>query len=210
MTETYTPDNLIAGPFPRIGGSVTILSGNDLARGTVLGRVTKALGTPDASGLVSGDGTLTGASLGARAKIGDYTITCIAAATDGGTFKVVDPDGVRLDDAAVGSAYSSEHIGFTINDGDSDFAVGDAFVVPVEAGSGKCKAVLSTAVDGSAEVYGVLAAAVDASSADAVGPAFLSGEFNESALTFGGSDTADDHRDQARAKAIFFKSAVSA
>ena len=40
MTETYTPDNLMDPTFPHISGQVTILTGNNLTRGTVLGTVT--------------------------------------------------------------------------------------------------------------------------------------------------------------------------
>lgn len=40
MTETYTPDNLLAGEYPAVTDIVTILSGQNLARGTVLGKVT--------------------------------------------------------------------------------------------------------------------------------------------------------------------------
>ena len=40
MTETYTPDNLMDPTFPHISGQETILTGNNLTRGTVLGKVT--------------------------------------------------------------------------------------------------------------------------------------------------------------------------
>ena len=40
MSETYAPDNLLAGDFPLVTGSVTILSGQVLSRGAVLGKVT--------------------------------------------------------------------------------------------------------------------------------------------------------------------------
>jgi len=56
----------------------------------------------------------------------------------------------------------------------------------------------------------VLATDVDASAGDAVGPLFLAGEFNENALTFGGTDTADTHRDALRDLSIFLKKSVPA
>lgn len=40
MTETYTPDNLLAGDYPAVTDIVTILSGENLARGTCLGKIT--------------------------------------------------------------------------------------------------------------------------------------------------------------------------
>ena len=210
ILETFTPDNLLAGHFPIIAGTVTILTGNSLARGTVLGKITKAAGAVDDSGVVTGNGTVTAVTLGAKAKLGDYLVECIAAAANGGTFKVLDPDGQRLDDASVGTAYTSPQINFTVNDGSTDFAVGDAFVIPVVAGSLKAKIVNSAAVDGSQAPYGILAEAVDATSADKVGVAYLTGEFNEDALAFGGTDTADDHRAACRALSIFFQKPVGA
>jgi hypothetical protein len=39
-TETYTPGDMIVGDFPILTAVVTIASGADLARGSVLGRVT--------------------------------------------------------------------------------------------------------------------------------------------------------------------------
>ena len=56
----------------------------------------------------------------------------------------------------------------------------------------------------------VLAEDVDASGGDAVAPLYLAGEFNESALAFGGTDTADTHRDALRDLSIFLKKSVSA
>lgn len=40
MAETVVLNNLIAGAFPIVTDNVTILSGEDLARGAVLGKVT--------------------------------------------------------------------------------------------------------------------------------------------------------------------------
>jgi hypothetical protein len=40
MAEILTKDNLIAGDFPMITEELTILTGNNLKRGTVLGKIT--------------------------------------------------------------------------------------------------------------------------------------------------------------------------
>ncbi len=40
MAETFTHDNLQAGDFPIVTDAVTILSGENLTRGAVLGKVT--------------------------------------------------------------------------------------------------------------------------------------------------------------------------
>lgn len=75
---------------------------------------------------------------------------------------------------------------------------------------GSMKAVDSAQTDGSEEPYAVLAEDVDASGEDKEAVVYYTGEFNENALTFGGTDTADTHRAAARKIGIFFKDAVSA
>ncbi|MBP1924600.1 hypothetical protein J2Z76_000453 [Sedimentibacter acidaminivorans] len=69
--------------------------------------------------------------------------------------------------------------------------------------SGKIKAVDSAAVDGSKDPYGILADDVAADGDPAV--LYLTGEFNEDAITFGGTDTADTHRLALRNIGIFLK-----
>ena len=39
---TYTPDNLLAGEYPRVARLITIAAGVDLAKGSVLGRITES------------------------------------------------------------------------------------------------------------------------------------------------------------------------
>ncbi len=76
--------------------------------------------------------------------------------------------------------------------------------------SGKYTLCDSTAVDGSENPVCILAEDCDASDADATAVVFLSGSFNEGQLTFGGADTADDHRDALRDLNIYLKKAVNA
>jgi hypothetical protein len=115
---TVTPDNLLAGDFPRITAWGTIVSGaGSLVRGTVLGQITA---------------------------------------------------------------------------------------------SGKLKPVDSSKTDGSQSPYAVLAEGADASSADVAAPLFLTGEFDEDCLVFGGSDTVATHRKALRALSIFAKPALPA
>lgn len=51
----------------------------------------------------------------------------------------------------------------------------------------------------------ILAEEVDATLADTTGVGYLTGQFNEAALTFGGNDTADDHRDALEARSVFLE-----
>jgi hypothetical protein len=71
--------------------------------------------------------------------------------------------------------------------------------------TGKYKLVDSTAEDGSQVPYSVLMEDVDASAGNAVGVAYLTGEFIQTKLIFGGSDTWSTHSAEARKNSIFFK-----
>lgn len=112
---------------------------------------------------------------------------------------------------------------------DKLFVVGSAFpvvtqAITIEAGAGvlkrgtvlgmvtatrKYRPVNSTATDGSQEADCVLAEDVDATTADVNATAYFTGEFNESALIFGGTDTADTHRRTLRKIGIFLHKTVS-
>lgn len=103
---------------------------------------------------------------GAKAIVGDiFTVLATAADGNSGTFAITAPDGTALPEATVAVAYANGHLGFTINDGAADYAVGDIFTVAVAAGSGQAVEVDASAVDGSQKAYGFLAGAVDATSA---------------------------------------------
>ena len=78
-----------------------------------------------ASGSAVGNGKLTAYSLGASAVNETFTLTCTAAAVDGGTFSVVGSVSGALADATVGVAYTSAYVNFTITSGTTDWAVGD-------------------------------------------------------------------------------------
>lgn len=69
------------------------------------------------------------------------------------------------------------------------------------------KAVLvdSTKSDGSQTVHGILAADVDATSEDKDAVVYLTGEFNQAALKFGGTDTVATHKYAMRKIGIFLR-----
>lgn len=215
MTESLAYDKLFAGNVqPVVTEKAVVVSGaGSLVGGTVLGAATRAKGTIVA-GTNTGDGTIASFEMLNTAIIGAYKATCITAPTTSGAnnakFSVITPSGVRLADATQAVAYSN-HLAFTItNRTSTDFAVGDSFTINVVAGSGKLKKIVSTAVDGSDIPYGVLCDAVDATSADKVASVYLTGEFNEAALVFGGSDTAATHKTGLRRIGIFLKPTISA
>lgn len=202
-------DELVAGDYPRVTAEVVVLSGRNLLRGTVLGRVTTGAATPAAVAGNTGNGTIGAVTLGDGAKPGVYRLTAIEAGTDAGKFQVEDPDGVVVGVATVGVAFTGP-INFTIADGATDFVAGDSFTITVAAGTAKVKAVDDTAADGSDRPFAVLAENTDATSEDKTAPVYLTGEFNEEKLIFGGDDTVDTHRDALRAINIFPKSVVPA
>ena len=214
-SETYSATELFVGGsgYPIVTDSVTIAAGQNLARGTVLGKITKGAATVAAAGAGeaganTGDGTLAmdaTTPILAGAKAGVYVVKCTVAATNSGTFRVFDPDGYVLGDVAVGATFAND-IKFAIADGSgADFAAGDAFAVTIAAGSGSYKAVNSANIDGSDVPVAILASDANATDAALVAPVYLTGEVNAAALVFGGSDTYATHKDDLRKLGIFVK-----
>jgi len=214
MTETFTPDNLYAGDYPVVTDSIIVASGaGSLPRGRVLGRIdvgtVPTTGTADVGN--TGDGTVTVVTGGVNTLGGIYTITCIEAVTNGGVFNVINPSGKVIGTVAIDpgagqtGVFTSDEINFTVTDGATDFAYGDFFTVTVPAGSGKYTSVDSTAIDGSDAPVCVLLEAVDATAADVTTSVALSGEFDDSELSVGGSDTVAQHKDAMRALNMYQK-----
>lgn len=146
-------------------------------------------GTPAVVG--TGNGTISGISLGRNTRPGTYRLECITAVLNAGTFKVVAPNGDALPNATVAVAYTDDQINFTIADGSTDYIVGDYFHIVVAKGSDKAITWAPTAVDGSQNVAGILYAAVDASLADKKGVAVTrNAEVNAAELQYGAAITA--------------------
>lgn len=150
---------------------VTILSGQNLKKGSVLGRRTTTTAVA-AAGTNTGNGTMGAVAVNVNAIPGVYTVRIVSAATNAGGFTVTDPQGDRLSDGTVGQAYSSTHLSFTLADGSTDFVVGDTFSITV-SGDGKYRALNPSATDGSETAAGVLVDDVDASAADKSGVALV-------------------------------------
>ena len=150
-------------------------SGDDrsLAIGEVFGKRTKSDVVVTADGGNTGDGTASAVTLGALAEPGTYTLTCIAAAANAGTFQVQTPKGYRLPDLEVAQAYAGDHLNTTISDGVADFIVGDTFTVDV-SGDNKVVALDPSAVDGSQDAAGLITSTVTAPDGfDAIGVAIV-------------------------------------
>jgi hypothetical protein len=174
LTETAHAGEFICGSGgERAREQITVGSGANLVAGTVLGRTITAATVASAvkaSGANTGNGTCTvdvTAPAQPRAKIGVYTVRCIAAATNNGTFRLEDPDGIVLGDFVMsgGALTISEQIKFALADGSTDFAVGDGFDITVSAITYQYKQLAPAATDGTQIAAGILYSGADAASA---------------------------------------------
>jgi hypothetical protein len=200
----FDPNGILTRTDRTYAVTGTVLSGNSVVAGEVLGRVALDVSaTASADGGNTGDGTFGAVTVNEDAILGDYIVEIIEADTDAGNFKVIDPNGNRLDDGVVGTAYSNDHLGFTLADGAADFVVGDKWTITVEAGSLKYKRSLTAATDGSNVAVAIAGEAIDASAADAAGVIYLAGDFDERQLTFGTGHSADSLRHAFAARGIF-------
>lgn len=187
----------------------TVASGQNLVAAHVVGAIEARSATSAAkAGGNTGNGTLTlDATTPVRtgAKAGVYRVRLITTATDGGTFRVEDPDGLVIGDVAVGATFDDD-VKFATADGSTDFALGDGFDITVPAvGQGKLKEYNPANTDGSEKVHGVLWDAVDASAADAPGVATVRGPVNMVAANlkwFSGATTAQKAVALAELKAL--------
>ncbi|GEB35300.1 head decoration protein [Brevibacillus parabrevis] len=75
--------------------------------------------------------------------------------------------------------------------------------------SGKAVMVDSSKTDGSEKPYAVLAQTIDATLADTTAPVYLTGEFNMTKLSFGGTDDASKHKWSMRQIGMFLKRTLS-
>jgi hypothetical protein len=190
---TFTPDKLISGTRVKpVTKKVTVLSGQNLLRGTVIGLVTLGALSETHAGN-TGTGAMSALTAGKKTVPGVYTVKLDKVVANAGDFTVIAPDGSVVGIAHVGVAFVSDHLNFTIADA-TDFILGDTFLVTVATGTGKAKIVNSANVDGSARPEGVLLEDCDASAGDLGSGYAVTGEYNEDALIFGGSDTKETHR----------------
>lgn len=211
FTTSNSPsqDSLRAGEFPAVQEDVTILTGQNLAEGSVLGKITVGAAAAAAAAGNTGDGAFGAVSTGANAKPGVYRVTCIEPAANAGKFTVEDPDGIEVGVATVGVAFAGP-INFTIADGAADFVAGDAFNVTVAAGTGKYKLAVAAATDGSQKACAILVRATDASAADKEASVYVTGEFAKNKLVFGAGHSAATVAADLAALNIYLRDVVAA
>lgn len=151
---------------------ITVVSGTVASVvGQVLGQITVGAITAAAKGGNTGVGTCTALTVGAKARLGAYTLTFLTATT----FTVSDPNGVSLPNG-INGAYADLQINFTITAGSPAFVAGDGFTITVAAGSGKYAQVTPAAVDGTQNASAILLTPFTATlSADLVAAAVVRG-----------------------------------
>jgi hypothetical protein len=120
--------------------AVTVLSGQVLVAGEVVGKVGLGVGAAAIPTVVgTGNGTMSALFAGPDVQAGAYVVTLLTAVAHGGVFTVVAPDGTALPNltltpgAGGTTTYRTSHINFSITDGSTDFIVGDAFTITVAA-----------------------------------------------------------------------------
>jgi hypothetical protein len=134
FTPTNRPYNFVAGDSGTYSyEDVTLaLSATAYAAGQVLGKLTRRQAAAPIPTIVgTGTGVMTGLTFGPDVQVGSYVITLTETASDA-AFTVVAPDATSLPDGAVGTAYTSNHLSFSIADGGT-MTVGDVFTVVVTA-----------------------------------------------------------------------------
>jgi hypothetical protein len=171
---------------------VTFAMGQNLLLGAVVAIIASGMDAASAAkaGGNTGNGVLTLDAVTPvlpGAKQGVYTVRCIVAAANGGTFRVENPDGDVMGDVAVGATFQDD-IKFSIADGAADFIVGDGFDITVSEDG----ADIYGAYTGAEPDVFVLLEPVDATDEDtpgcilARGPAVIA----STALVWGGGVTA--------------------
>lgn len=164
--------------------AATVKSGSNLEAGAAIGDVVSGTSASAAkAGGNTGNGTFVldaTTPIQPRAKEGVYTLRCITAATNGGVFRLEDPDGIVLGDFTItggagGTVTISEHIKGVLTDGSTDFAAGDGFDITISALTSKVVEYNPAGTDGSQMVSGLLMQDVDASAADKAGTALRRG-----------------------------------
>lgn len=207
QSDAYIPDQLIAGDAKLVTDSVTITGAAALVRGSVLGQVLiGAAAAAVAGGGNTGNGAISAIVQQGKAKVGTYTLRFLTATT----YNVINPNGVELTPGYAAGAYADAEINFTFTAGGTPMAAGDTFTIAVAAGSNAYKLAAAAALDGSQTPSAILADNADASGGDVTGPIYLTGEFNQRALTLGAGITLAAAKAALRLVNIFVKTSNSA
>ena len=183
----YSPDQLIAGNFPVSTDTITLASGNNLVRGTLLGQqtasiyATAATAATSTGGANTGNGTIGTISAGAAVKFGTYRINMTSS-------------------TAFTAAFTDAQVTLTVTAGGTAFVANDGFNLVVEeaagSGAGLYVPATATATDGSQDPRNWVLLAEDTNTsstgtnAATACPVYIAGEFDANMITLGAGLTA--------------------
>lgn len=208
---TFTPlDALIVGGFDTVTRQITLLSGQNLLRGAVLGKITipgSATSAVKASGANTGNGALTmdaTTPVLPNARVGVYQVRF----TSPTAYRVTDPRGEVLGDGANAAAFADQ-IKFVTAAGGTAFVAGDGFDISLVVGPGKYLLALGAATDGSQVPNAILAEDCNASSGDTVTIAYIRATVDENACIFGAGLNPANARDPLRDVGISLQSSIT-
>ncbi len=179
---------------------VTVLAGSGAARvltiGTVVGTVTTGvLAASAAKRTGTGTGTISTVGAPSGTVVGTHTAVCVAVIANSGRFVVFGPSGNVEGTAIVATPFVVPGAPtFTIDDGATDWALGDVIdIVVSQSAAGKIVALNLAGTDGSQSAYGVMLTNTTApDGVDAGGVALVRGPaiVSDLALTYPSGATA--------------------
>lgn len=213
---THTHDNLLGGTAVNAVTESIVLDTGNLTRGALLGKIT--VGALTAVGAAStpapAAATITASpTAAAGTAVGVHRFSCvIGGAGTASRWNHFGPGGEFIGTATGNTSYTGGGLTLTITDAGTDPVAGEAFIVTVTAAAGSGKYVLSlaAATDGSQTPVAILAEDANATSADVTTVAYLTGEFNSAAMTFGSGHTAASVKDALADRGIFLKTNLTA
>lgn len=167
-------------------GTLSFIGAATWALGVIMAKALVAAGAVTADAGNTGDGTVTGFALapGGPPLPGDWNLECTFAVTNGGVFKLEDPNGEIVADnltlrvgAGLATSFSIAGIQFIVTDGATDFIAGDKFALAVTDLESVWRPWVEDALDGTGEAKGILPyEKVATGSGDVYGRVLVGGE----------------------------------
>jgi hypothetical protein len=161
---TALPTGNVATAYKSNHLSFLIANGGTMTTGDTFTVTVTVGGTPVLVG--TGSGTVSGVTLGKYAQNGTYKVRVLATSATG-AFDVVGPDGKSVGEGNIATAFTSDHVNFTLANGGT-MTLGDYFNIVVVGHSNQGKLWDPTAVDGTQEAVGIIVNAADATSTTAL------------------------------------------
>ena len=187
---TALPNGAVGTAYKSTHLNFLVSNGGTMTTGDKYTVVVSAAGTPVIVG--TGSGAMSGITLGKYVQLGTYRVTVMATSSTG-ELQVIAPDGRKLAYGKIGTAYTSDHVNFSVADGGT-MTAGDYYNIIVanqSAVTGYYYAYDPTAVDGTQEPCAVLVEPASAASVAASANALVRlGEVKSDNLTWKATVTA--------------------